>query len=35
MGLLKGIMLGIPIGLYFGERNLNFPLVIYRDPSST
>lgn len=34
MGLLKGILLGIPVGLYFGEKNLNFPLVIHRDSTS-
>lgn len=26
MGFFKGALIAIPIGLYFGERNLNFPL---------
>lgn len=32
MGLLKGILLGIPVGLYFGEKNLRFPLVVSHGP---
>ena len=34
MGLLKGILLGLPIGLYFGERALNFPIVISHQPNN-
>jgi hypothetical protein len=34
MGLLKGILLGLPVGLYFGERALNFPLVITHQPNN-
>jgi len=26
MGFIKGALVAIPIGLYFGERNLGFPL---------
>lgn len=27
MGFFAGILLGIPVGVYFGERRLNFPLI--------
>lgn len=33
MGFIKGALVAIPIGLYFGERNLGFPLRFRLDRS--
>lgn len=33
MGFLKGFILAIPVGLYFGEKGLRFP-IIYKEPQS-
>lgn len=34
MGFLKGFLIAIPIGLYFGERGLDFPLTARLDSTS-
>ena len=32
MGLLKGFLFAIPVGIYFGERNLDFPFTYVHRP---
>ena len=34
MGFMKGFLLAIPVGLYFGEKGLDFPLAYYHRRNS-
>lgn len=34
MGFAKGFILAIPLGIYFGERGLDFPITYYRRPDA-
>lgn len=34
MGFLAGFLVAIPVGIYFGERNIPFPITYYRRPNA-